>query len=931
MVCARLQDVRRLWKEGQSLEGREVRSTVIITIAFQLLFTAFNALQNLHSSLHDEEFLGLTCLAIIYGTATVSSILAPAIIARLGAKTVLVLSFGAHCFYILANLYPSFASMAPVAIMLGFFHGPAWTCQSLYVTACAFSYSKRASSSPYNILSRFNSLFFGVLASTQIAGNLITSTVIRDGVGNISETIVYEFCGANDCPANENATEIGDPATWVIDTTLGVLLGCALLGLVLVVVLLAPLPRSEVVQNVSLRSRLLVYFRVVMTTKMILLAPFMLFSSVQHAFLVSVFTKAYVACPIGIHNVGFVMASYGATTPVFMAIFGQLARVTGRFILLVASLVTNLILLVVLFSWAPTAEDEAVMYVVAIVWGLVESILLAQANALIAMLYPDDKEAAFANYHAWRSLGYTVSFANSTYLCVSTKLVLCILLVCLALVLYVYVEIQAKVQEYKDLKKRELNKDEAEAEAEDEQTIGVRERPVSSGGVSYISLEQVQACARKSFDFVELSEIIKEAQSSWTRDRDSLTLDLPKVMSRDHLQHSKVTTWFHTISLSEEEFIGSFVDASPSRYAQSSIVKPAPLGGGVYRSKSDSNLKIAEYRERMSGGEKAGRRSSDDNFRQRSSPQVFRPGKSRRNSNLDITTATRGGRSSLNGAVEPRQRRASVFQKFKDSLASRKRLSLQVQIPDINIVDVNPPSSSRRASALLQSPSSGYGSAIYSIGSRSPVSEYPGEVDTLAVGGLYPPKHDVKRHSLDVGALSRVHAGVIASESEPVVTFHLGSEPVSPEVETTSAGMYFPNETKNNRRRFSEDIRIKPPGDSTTQKSGIFKAFSKMKRRSQTKQTMDDVINVAFAKTSASQTSLNIRPGGARIEQESSDVDSDGFEDEDDYEEEDEDEEDEANMDYTLSQGNSKLSTVKALRKKRKKILSQTEDVSSIY
>ena len=74
------------------------------------------------------------------------------------------------------------------------------------------------------------------------------------------------------------------------------------------------------------------------------------------------------------------MASYGATTPVFMAIFGQLARVTGRFILLVASLVTNLILLVFLFSWAPTADDEVIMYLVAIVWGLVESILLAQAN-----------------------------------------------------------------------------------------------------------------------------------------------------------------------------------------------------------------------------------------------------------------------------------------------------------------------------------------------------------------------------------------------------------------------------------------------------------------------------------------------------------------------------------------------------------------------
>ncbi|RUS82693.1 hypothetical protein EGW08_009530, partial [Elysia chlorotica] len=508
---------------GQSLEGREVRSTVIITVAFQLLFTAFNALQNLHSSLHDEEFLGLTCLAIIYGTATVSSILAPAIIARVGAKSVLVMSFGAHCIYILANLYPSFASMAPVAIVLGFFHGPAWTCQ------------------------------------------------------------------------------IGDPATWVIDTTLGVLLGCALVGLVLVVVLLVPLPRSEVVQDVSLRDRLLVYFRVVMTTNMILLAPFMLFSSVQHAFLVSVFTKAYVACPVGIHNVGFVMASYGATTPVFMAIFSQVARVTGRFVLLLASLVTNLILLVVLFSWAPTAEDEAVMYTVAIVWGLAESILLAQANALIAMLYPDDKEAAFANYHAWRSLGYTVSFANSTYLCVSTKLILCILLACLALVLYVYVEIRVKVKEYRELTKTDPNKEMPTQEEDCDQSVA-QERTVSTGRLSV---------ARKSFDFVELSEIIKEAQTSWTRDKDNLTLDLPKVMSREHLQHSKVTTWFHTIAMAEE-FADNMVDASPSSYAQSSTKQIV-----VQRSKSDSNLKSAVYEDNKIsagssyGGSRAGRHQSE--------------------------------------------------------------------------------------------------------------------------------------------------------------------------------------------------------------------------------------------------------------------------------------------------------------------------------
>ncbi|KAI8781140.1 protein unc-93 A [Biomphalaria glabrata] len=129
MKCLDWTEVRHKCLEETTLEGKEIKNTIVITFSFQVVFTAFNALQNLHSSLHDEESLGLICLSIIYFTAVISSVFSPTIIGFLGAKTVLVAFFLAHSVYVLANFYPAFATMVPAAVALGAFNGPAWTSQ----------------------------------------------------------------------------------------------------------------------------------------------------------------------------------------------------------------------------------------------------------------------------------------------------------------------------------------------------------------------------------------------------------------------------------------------------------------------------------------------------------------------------------------------------------------------------------------------------------------------------------------------------------------------------------------------------------------------------------------------------------------------------------------------------------------------------------
>ncbi|WAR02410.1 UN93A-like protein [Mya arenaria] len=67
-----------------------------------------------------------------------------------------------------------------------------------------------------------------------------------------------------------------------------------------------------------------------------------------------------------------------------------------------------------------------------------------EVNALIALLFADKKDAAFANYHTWKAIGFTVTFVYSNFLCVSTKLVVAIGLLVAAMLLYAIVEFRVR-------------------------------------------------------------------------------------------------------------------------------------------------------------------------------------------------------------------------------------------------------------------------------------------------------------------------------------------------------------------------------------------------------------------------------------------------------------------------------------------------------
>ena len=67
-------------------------------------------------------------------------------------------------------------------------------------------------------------------------------------------------------------------------------------------------------------------------------------------------------------------------------------------------------------------------------------LLLVFPSALYGVLFPRAKEAAFANYRMWESLGFVIAFAYSTFICLETKLYILLFFLLLTTVTYPIVE-----------------------------------------------------------------------------------------------------------------------------------------------------------------------------------------------------------------------------------------------------------------------------------------------------------------------------------------------------------------------------------------------------------------------------------------------------------------------------------------------------------
>ncbi|KAI8436993.1 hypothetical protein MSG28_010395 [Choristoneura fumiferana] len=448
---------------------RIVKNVVVISVAFMLHFTAYSGAANLQSSINAEAGLGTASLAAVYAGLIFSNIFLPvAVIKWMGTKWAMSLSFVTYMPYMAAQLWPRFYTMIPAGLMVGLGGGPLWCAKCTYISVVSEVHSKISGIPAEALLVRFLGLFFMIFQMNQVWGNLISSLVLSSSdnaaaVTAVNETMIPLVCGANFLPSQDAGEVLQSQPQAKIQTIAGIYLACMAGAALIVAVGVDSMRRYDSGRSGSGGGKsgvalLAVTLRLLVEPNQMLLIVINVFIGMQQAFFGADFTASFVSCAIGTGTVGFVMVTYGLADAIGCVVTGYLAKLSGRIPLICAATVVHAGLLVTLLAWRVHAGGGVVMYAIAVLWGLADSVWMVQINAYYGILFPGREEAAFSNFRLWESVGYIIAYVISPYLRTSAKTYTLLIMMLLGVAGYFTVEFKEhKVKKKLEAKNKELN------------------------------------------------------------------------------------------------------------------------------------------------------------------------------------------------------------------------------------------------------------------------------------------------------------------------------------------------------------------------------------------------------------------------------------------------------------------------------------------
>ncbi|KAJ8636877.1 hypothetical protein MRB53_011144 [Persea americana] len=392
------------------LPKNHARDVHVLSFAFLFVFLAYGAAQNLESTVNTEHDLGTTSLGILYLSFTLFSIVASPMVRMLGSKRALVLGTTGYWLFIASNLKPVWYTMVPASLYLGFAAAIIWVGQGTYLTSAARSHAKDCHLHEGTVIGNFNGEFWGMFASTQVIGNLISLVLLKNG-------------------------EEGNSTT---GTTLlfSVFLGSMTLG----TILMCFLNRRDIkgeglnVPYDSFGSSVVSLLKHVISPlcdkRMLLIIPLLAYSGLQQAFVWAEFTKHIVKPALGESGVGGAMAAYGASDAICSWFAGRFTSSLSSITFIVSggAFLQMVVLLWLLLKYSLTSGILGSVYpfLIAIIWGIGDGVFNTQLNAILGMLFRRDTEAAFAQLKVWQSASIAVVFFLSPYITLHAMLLVMI-------------------------------------------------------------------------------------------------------------------------------------------------------------------------------------------------------------------------------------------------------------------------------------------------------------------------------------------------------------------------------------------------------------------------------------------------------------------------------------------------------------------------
>ncbi|XP_064466797.1 protein unc-93 homolog A-like isoform X2 [Ornithodoros turicata] len=427
-----------------------VRNLLVVSLGFVLLFTSFQSLQNLQSSINAEENLGTTALAVLYMTQVVSSMFVPAYVIHLmGLKYALATSMLLYCTYFLSNFYPTWYTMIPAAVLVGASAAPMWTSKCAILAYLAGEYAALNNQDVSNVVTRFFSVFFMLFQTAQIWGNLISSVVLSAPGSNRTESHAADItqCGINFLPTvvqGQNNTNLEAPDDMRRYTLSAIYTSLALLAGISVLLFLEPI-KTKLSQCDKPRTYLLVEtLKQLRNPYQVAIVPLTFYSGIEQAFIFTDFSKAYVGCSWGISHVGYVMITFGVADASFSLLSGFVIGFIGRVPIFLLGAAVNIGAIIALNCWQPTPDEPYVFFLIAGSWGFADAVWQTQINAFYGVIFDESEEGSFANYRLWESTGFILAFTVYVNVRIYYKLMLLSVVLVIGMVCYIGIEIHIK-------------------------------------------------------------------------------------------------------------------------------------------------------------------------------------------------------------------------------------------------------------------------------------------------------------------------------------------------------------------------------------------------------------------------------------------------------------------------------------------------------
>ncbi|XP_073529365.1 protein unc-93 homolog A-like isoform X2 [Phyllobates terribilis] len=383
------------------MQCSNLKNILILSFGILLLYTAYMGLQTLQSSLNNIEGLGVASLSVMYVSLSLSSLLLPPLlIKKIGCKWTIVASMFCFISYSLCNFYPSWPTLIISSILVGLGGGPLWASKSTYITITGTKYAETCGKLSKDVVNQYFGIFFLICQTCRVWGNLISSLVFH---------------------LTPNAA-------------------CGVLAVLLIIIFLDQIQGDREEKDINCGSTLLLAFKHLRDKRQCLLIPLTMFSGFEQGFIASDFTKSYVTCILGLKYVGFVIICFGVTNSVCAAIFGKLTQYTGRVPLFLLGAAINIGCIIGFLIWKPATGNFAVFFVMSGLWGIADAVWQTLLSSLYGVLFEKNKEAAFANFSLWESLGFAIAFGYSSFLCVYIKLYILMCFIVVGILLYGAVE-----------------------------------------------------------------------------------------------------------------------------------------------------------------------------------------------------------------------------------------------------------------------------------------------------------------------------------------------------------------------------------------------------------------------------------------------------------------------------------------------------------